>query len=400
MSSLFNDDEFDNQVEDVNASYSRINNNQRQPANIPKNNFKNFEDDRQVQQHQPIVDIKPRVNPDALAQLNEENLNSYYIQIEKFDSKEPLLVADEVISHNTSTVEELMKATKYSKDLMITQQSAHVPLYCNRLAHSRIFCDSMVPSDKDVLIKVTGDFFKSSSEHHQGNPRLLLKEVKGNLKNTFLIQVKIENVYSTADFPIAISIGNFVKDDKLQSFSGKKVKRNLMSSTKIKSENQFHEIIAPKSSAASLTLYTSDYEINNVFAMDYPFLTANVDLIKKEVVTTNATCYVPIHSAIARWIFENAAENGWELPAQTARLVGDENIYFTFKQELIEKAANEISALMQRLEIKDLSTFGVQLRPLTDNVKFTDAKNNYVSFTMDVCHVFRDREETFEPTRA
>lgn len=313
-------------------------------------------------------------------------LNSF---IKNISPESPPLQSALVIDNNVKTLKHVNEAHVYSSELSETYEQFYCPLYCNRIAHSRLHYDATISTDKPTVVKLPSIFLQSFTDYAQGDAPIVTDTPRGNLKNTFLLSVRMKRVVSTADFPIAVRIGSCEK--KFDDFTGKAVK--VLRPEKTKHHlTHMHEVIPPKSSGVELTLYTSDYEINNTFAMEYPWLTADKDVIRKGILTIGKSEYVPFHSPVAKWVYQNGAKYDWVLPDKTEKLAHMDDYFIVMQKIWVDVAVSHIAETMKRLEIRDLTHFALELIPLTDMIKTTDkAKEVYVSLSLYVKHVFRDR---------
>jgi hypothetical protein len=286
------------------------------------------------------------------------------------------------------TLKDIRNAHVYSSELSETYEQFYCPLYCNRITHSRLHYDATISSDKSTIVKVNSAFLQSGTDYAQGDCPVFTDSPRGNLKNTFLLSVTLKRVTNTADYPIAVMIGSCQK--KFEAFSGNSVK--ILRPEKSKTLQYVHEVIPPKASGTDLVLYTSDYEINNPFAMDYPWLTSEKEVIRQNILSVSKSDYVPFNSPVAKWIFQHAAKYDWVLPQETQRLANEKDHYLVMPKTMVDIAVSNISQTMKRLEIRDLTHFALELMPLTDSTKTAEkGKEVNVSMSLQVKHVFRER---------
>lgn len=222
-------------------------------------------------------------------------------------------------------------------------------------------------------INFSPESFQTYTDYVQGNLKLPKSPVlKGDVSNVFLTELKLEHVYSTYPFDLAVVVGFLDKDNNFIQLDGdsQAFDRSLIPSwedNKGKSRplrQRCHGIIPRNATNFSVRLYQNGCEINEEYGALFPNVTDDVKTMTEGCHTLQHLVYLPRNGILCKWLYEYGYLYGIKPPPITSEgPLKDGTVYCSIDE--FNTAIYCVRELVsQTVPIRNMGRFQMKVYPL------------------------------------
>lgn len=222
-------------------------------------------------------------------------------------------------------------------------------------------------------IAFSPEAFQTYTDYVQGNLNLPKSPtLKGDVSNVFLTEVKLEHVYSTYPFDLAVVIGFLDKDNYFVQLDGdtQAFDRSILASwddNKGKGRplrKRCHGIIPRNASNFSVRLFQSGCEINEEYGALFPNATDDVKTLIEGCDVLRQVVYLPRNGILCKWLYEYGYLYGIKPPPITSDgITKDDTVYCTVNE--FNTAIQGVRELIsQNVPIRNMGRFQMKIYPL------------------------------------